>query len=135
MGLAIGRQFAELMGGTIKVTSILGEGSTFAFDISSRVSRVFAGRSFIATPNHQTSRTRTTKISSRGSRRSRNRLALFKLLQSVGFAPRTANNGEKAIALWQQWQPDLIWMDMRMPVMDGYEATRTIKVIPRVRRQ
>ena len=56
-----------------------------------------------------------------------NRLALVKLLESVGFKPRGVNHGEDAIALWQDWQPDLIRMDMRMPVMDGYEATRQIK--------
>ena len=56
-----------------------------------------------------------------------NRLALVKLLESVGFKPRTATNGKEALALWREWQPDPIWMDMRMPVMDGYEATRQIK--------
>jgi two-component system sensor histidine kinase/response regulator len=45
----------------------------------------------------------------------------------VGFQVREATNGEQAVALWESWQPHLIWMDMRMPVMDGYEATRKIK--------
>ena len=59
--------------------------------------------------------------------RQTNRKVLVKLLESVGFNTRTATNGQEAIALWQQWQPDLIWMDMRMPVMDGYAATKHIK--------
>jgi CheY-like chemotaxis protein len=52
---------------------------------------------------------------------------IAQLLDSVGFATRTAYNGEEAIVTWQIWQPALIWMDMRMPVLDGYEATRTIR--------
>jgi CheY-like chemotaxis protein len=53
-----------------------------------------------------------------------NRLLLSRLLREVGFQVREASNGEEAIRLWLDWEPHLIWMDMRMPVMDGYEATR-----------
>jgi CheY-like chemotaxis protein len=56
-----------------------------------------------------------------------NRKILEKLLTKVGFCVREATNGQEAIALWQDWKPDFIWMDMRMPVLDGYEATRQIK--------
>ena len=45
----------------------------------------------------------------------------------MGCDTQTATNGKEAIATWEKWQPDLIWMDMRMAVMDGYEATRKIK--------
>jgi CheY-like chemotaxis protein len=40
---------------------------------------------------------------------------------------REATNGQEAIEIWEEWEPHLIWMDMRMPVIDGYEATRRIK--------
>lgn len=57
-----------------------------------------------------------------------NRRFLVKLLTDLGFEVREACNGQEAIELWQVWQPHLIWMDMRMPVVDGYEATRQIKM-------
>jgi CheY-like chemotaxis protein len=64
--------------------------------------------------------------------RETNRQLLVKLLSSlgsppVGFEIRTAANGREAIEVWDAWDPNLIWMDMRMPVMDGYEATKRIK--------
>ena len=56
-----------------------------------------------------------------------NRRLLTELLTPVGFEVCEAENGQEAIALWESWEPHLIWMDMRMPVMNGYEATRQIK--------
>jgi len=49
------------------------------------------------------------------------------LLNLVGFETNEAVNGEEAIAKFEQWSPDLILMDLRMPVMDGYESTHRIK--------
>lgn len=59
-----------------------------------------------------------------------NRKLLVELLTSVGFEVREAVNGQEAIEIEQAWAPHLIWMDMQMPVMDGYAATQQIKATP-----
>jgi len=52
---------------------------------------------------------------------------MVQLLNPIGFDVREAENGAVALKVWEAWEPHLIWMDMRMPVMDGYEATKRIK--------
>lgn len=128
LGLAISRQFAELMGGTIQASSILGKGSVFTFNIQAKLAN--APTTKVSLPRPQIRRLTPGQKDYRIAivdDQETNRLVLGKLLELVGFKTRTATNGQDAIALWQEWQPDLIWMDMRMPIMDGYEATRQIK--------
>jgi len=67
--------------------------------------------------------------------REANRQLLVKFLKVLGpppqgFEVREAANGLEAIEVWERWKPHLIWMDMRMPVMDGHEATQRIKAMP-----
>jgi CheY-like chemotaxis protein len=59
-----------------------------------------------------------------------NLLLLKSLLEEVGFFVLEAKNGKEAVAVFKKESPDLIWMDMRMPVMDGYEAVRQIRIQP-----
>ncbi|WP_017652796.1 PAS domain S-box protein [Fortiea contorta] len=128
LGLAISRKYVQLMGGDITATSNLTEGSRFAFHIqislasaSEITSHQHQGHVIGLVPNQGEYRILVVD-DARDSR-----ILVVKLLTSVGFAVREATNGEEAIAQWLEWQPHLIFMDMRMPVMDGYEATRIIK--------
>ncbi|WP_342597470.1 ammonium transporter [Cyanobacterium aponinum UTEX 3222] len=130
LGLPISRRFVQLMGGDIEIQSTLGEGSIFSFEI---VVTLVTERD-VQTHNPRQSR-RVIALKSGQPRyrilvvddRPINRLLLIKLLQPLGFELKEACNGQEAIAIWEQWKPHLIWMDMRMPVMDGYEATQYIK--------
>jgi PAS domain S-box-containing protein len=131
LGLAISHRFVRLMGGELSCVSTVGKGSIFRFDIQVDLAEC----SEIKTPIAK-QRVLTIAPGQPNYRilivddRQENRDLLVQLLGSVGFQTRTANNGLEAIQIWQQWQPHLIWMDMKMPVMDGYEATRQIKASP-----
>ncbi|HEY9904723.1 MAG TPA: response regulator [Candidatus Sericytochromatia bacterium] len=128
LGLPITRKFVQLMGGDITVSSVVGKGSTFTFDIQvtlASATEVPATRAKCKArglaPNQPDYRILVVDD------RFESRLVLVALLTSIGFCVREAENGREAIALWESWEPHLILMDMRMPVMDGYEATRLIK--------
>ncbi|MGI0485253.1 response regulator [Pantanalinema rosaneae CENA516] len=129
LGLPISQKFVQLMGGTIRVESVVGQGSTFQFTIRVRpalkpqvnLTSTKGQRVIGLAPNQPDYRILVVEDNAT------NRLLLTKLLQPLGFEVQEAVNGAEAIALWQRWRPHLIWMDMRMPVMDGYEATRQIK--------
>ena len=128
LGLTISRKFIQTMGGDITVASKLGKGTIFQFKIISqppleeelrpqRNQKVVSGLA----PNQPTYRILVVDD------RPENCQLMSQFLQPMGFAVKEANNGQEAIQIWQDWQPHLIWMDMRMPVMNGYEATRYIK--------
>jgi PAS domain S-box-containing protein len=128
LGLAIARQFVKLMGGDITVSSQVGHGSIFKFNI--QVSIVDTAdidfkpqtRRVIGLEPNQP-KYRILIVDDRWE----NRHLLLKLLYPLGFEIKEASNGIEAIEIWENWQPHLIWMDMRMPILDGYEATQQIK--------
>jgi len=129
LGLAICRQFVELMGGHIGVTSEPGKGSVFHFEFPATIPTP-SGRAS-AEQMHE----RVTGLAEGQQRRRiliaedklENRLLLRSLLEPLGLELREAANGQEAVEQFEQWSPHLIWMDIRMPVMNGMEATRRIK--------
>ncbi len=128
LGLAISRSFVQLMGGDITVSSQVGVGSIFQFTI--QIHTVVTAQIEIPTPSQQVIGLIAGQPTYRilvAEDKPENRQLLIELLTPVGFEVRCATNGQEAINLWQSWQPHLIWMDMRMPVLNGYEATKQIK--------
>ena len=132
MGLAISRKYARLMGGDITVTSTPGSGSVFRFEIP--IERGDAGVAIRPSAPRRVIGIRAGQEVPRilvVDDQLENRDWLMKLLTSIGFSVRGADNGEAAIRSWEEWNPRLILMDVHMPVMDGLEATRRIKADPR----
>jgi signal transduction histidine kinase/DNA-binding response OmpR family regulator len=133
LGLAISRQFIQLMGGEINVESTLGKGTVFHFEIPTELTDASETRQSVEINQQQVVGLAADEPEWRiliVEDAADNRLLLFRLLESIGFSLRIATNGMEAIQQFQDWQPHLIWMDMRMPLMDGYEATRHIRQLP-----
>jgi PAS domain S-box-containing protein len=128
LGLNISSQFVRLMGGEIVVESQLEVGTTFKFEIpvgavyAADIPREQINREVIGLePNQPCYRILIVDD------REDNRQLLVKMLSPLGFELQEATNGREAIEIWENWHPHLILMDVRMPVMDGYEATKEIK--------
>ena len=131
LGLPISQQFVRIMGGDIAVESQLSQGTTFSFNI--QVNLVTESDEQEAPPVKQVIALEAGQQIYRiliVEDVAENRQLLVKLLVPLGFEVCEATNGEEGIALQSTWKPHLILMDMLMPVMDGYEATRQIKQTP-----
>ena len=130
LGLPISRKFVELMGGEMTVTSRLGQGSQFQFSIQAAIAhRGALARSQPQLPIMGLEPGQPPYRILIAEDVPENRQLLVDLLQPIGFEIREAQNGLEATLIWQRWMPHLIWMDLRMPVMDGYEATKQIKSV------
>jgi PAS domain S-box-containing protein len=126
LGLAISRQIVELMDSSLHVKSELGTGSTFWFEVTLPVLEIFEQEK--VPPDRE--------VTGYEGKRLRllvaddyevNRSMLDKMLSPLGFEVKTANDGEEAVAIADKWKPDLILMDMVMPVMTGFAATQEIR--------
>lgn len=128
LGLTISRRLARIMGGDLVVESRVGHGSCFQFsvpvmpttgpsneDLDEQETWNAAEQAPVAT--------RVLIVDDNPDMRG----LLRDLLMPIGYEIKEAANGHEAIGLFEQWHPDAVLMDMRMPVMDGYEAIRRIK--------
>jgi len=130
LGLAITKSFVDLMDGAIAVENKPEGGCRFTVEVPLKTAEVDtiitpAPRSVVGlVPGQPHWRVLIVDDDLE------NRLLLSAQLTAVGFEVREAEDGEQAVTAFEKWRPHYIWMDMRMPVMDGYEATAKIRTLP-----
>ncbi len=132
LGLSICKNYADLMGGTIEMESEVGKGSLLWVRLPAViVEAVEVKKSADDKPRviGLAPTDKTWRILVADDNRE-NLLLLKSLLEKVGFFVLEAKNGQEAVEAFKKESPDFVWMDMRMPVMDGYEAVRQIRQSP-----
>jgi len=134
LGLAISRNLVELMGGSLDLTSKLGEGSTFFFVLSLPKNNAASDRLPVALVEYP-AKSVAAPASSSGIRVllaedvKINQMVATRLLQQLGCSVEVANNGIEAVEAWRKKKYDVILMDCQMPEMDGSQATQLIRTL------
>lgn len=129
LGLEISRNLARLMGGDIQASSVLGEGSTFTLDLP--LSETSAPTDTASMPQQSDYRAPGEpglKVLVADDQPV-NRQYLGALLQRMGHAVVFAENGQQAVAQVIEQQPDMVFMDLHMPLMDGIQATQALRAL------
>jgi len=129
LGLAISQQIVHLMGSQLQVKSEPGRGSTFWFEVTLPVTGI--------TEREQPTLAREI-VGYEGARqkvlavddKEYNRRLLVDMLQPLGFEVCTAEDGQQAVEKAQAWQPNVILMDLVLPVKTGIEATQELRQQP-----
>ena len=135
LGLHISQAMVHLMGGEITVDSEVGRGSCFRFEL--RLEPVQAidpatssGREILGIAEGQAP-LRMLVVDDRTD----NREVLRGILELWGFEVQEATDGLEALLAWEAWSPEIVWMDLRMPNMDGWAAVAAIRTRERERQR
>ncbi len=129
LGLALSYKLVTMMGSELQVQSSLERGSTFGFEIDVPARERWRDRSLEKTPQvigYKGPRRKVLVVDERAD----NRSVLVQFLAPLGFELAEAENGQDCLEKAAQFQPDVIFMDLVMPVMDGFEATRHLRRSP-----
>lgn len=128
LGLSISKKFVEILEGEIIVHSVVNEGSSFQCYLPVMVpknDRIFQELSKTTSLKYPSEKHRILVVDDDPT----NRFLLLEFLNLLDVETRAVENGIQAIAESMVWQPHLIWMDLQMPSMDGYETTKKIRDI------
>ncbi len=136
LGLSITQQFVQMMGGSIQVESSIGNGSLFRVEFPVQEAEEpeavapieDRGQVLDLAPGQPDYRILIVED------KRENWLLLQRILEDAGFQVRIAENGAQGVEMFRTWQPHLIWMDIRLPVMGGLEATGRIRALENGRR-
>ncbi|MES9971064.1 MAG: AAA family ATPase [Candidatus Thiodiazotropha sp.] len=133
LGLSIVQHFVMLMDGNISVESSLGMGTRFLVELPLNEADEMEMEHLAENPLGEVSGLSPGQKSYRiliAEDQRDDQILLVKLITQIGMEVKVAKNGEECVEKFKEWKPDLIWMDRRMPVMDGVEATRQIRRLP-----